>query len=69
MMSSKQLSSHSEKYFIQRFTKEIIKQWQSLALDEDSQQNETLNYLIYKEFMFRLGFLSEKSFNEPVMVS
>lgn len=33
-MSSKQLSSNSEKYFIQKFTKEIIKLWQDLSLDD-----------------------------------
>jgi hypothetical protein len=29
-------------------------------LDEISQSNETLNYLIFKEFMVRLGFMAEK---------
>lgn len=59
-MSSKQLSASSEKYFIQKFTKEIIKMWQTLALDEISMTNETLNYLVFKEFLVKLGFISER---------
>ena len=55
-MASKQLSQNSEKYFVQKFTKEVIRLWQSLALDEFSQVNETLNYMVFKEFLSRLGF-------------
>jgi len=62
-MTSKQLSHTSEKYFIQKFTKEIIRLWQTLSLDDISQSNETLNYLIFKEVLVRLGFLNEKQLN------
>jgi hypothetical protein len=33
-----------------------------LSLDEVSQSNETLNYLIFKEVLVRLGFLCDKQF-------
>jgi hypothetical protein len=58
-MNSKQLSNNSERYFISKFTKEIIKIWQSLTLDENSQNNETLNYPTLKEFLLKLGFITE----------
>jgi len=60
MMTSKQLSANSEKYFVQKFTKELIKQWQSLTLDEHSAANETLGYEVYKEFLMKLGFIEGK---------
>lgn len=60
MLSSKQLSANSEKYFVQKFTKEVIKLWQTLSLEESSQQNETLNYLIFKEFLAKMGFINER---------
>jgi hypothetical protein len=62
-MTSKQLSHKSEQYFIQKFTKQLIRLWQSLSLDEISQSNETLNYLIFKETLVRMGFLNENQLN------
>ena len=32
-----------------------------MSLDEFSQVNETLNYLVFKEFLVRLGFMIEVS--------
>ena len=59
-MSSKQLSAKSEKYFIKKFTKELIRLWQSLSIDEASLANETMNYLVFREVLGRLGFVSDK---------
>lgn len=59
-MTSKTLSSSSEKYFIQKFTKELIKTWQTLQLDEYSATNETLSYDIFKDFLIKLGFIDVK---------
>jgi hypothetical protein len=67
-MTSKQLSNNSEKYFIAKFTKEIIKIWSSLTLDDKSQTNETLNYVILKEFLLRLGFINETQFSNDTMM-
>ena len=56
-MTSNQLSLNSEKYFIQKFTKEVVKMWQDLpAIDEASTQNETMSFEVYKDFLVRLGF-------------
>jgi hypothetical protein len=59
-MSSKQISANSEKYFIQKFTKELIRMWQGMSLDEVSATNETLNYETFKEFLVKLGFMDAK---------
>jgi hypothetical protein len=44
-VSAKQVSQNSEKYFVSKFTKEIIKLWSDITnlIDESSQNNETLN--------------------------
>lgn len=43
-MTSKMLSQNTEKYFIAKFTKEIINIFSSLELDQVSSTNETLSY-------------------------
>ena len=72
-MCSVTLSSNSEKYFIQKFTKELINVFTVLPLDEDSQTNETLSFESLKEFLIRMGFLDEaklaiETSNEPAML-
>ena len=58
---SKIVSGKSEKYFIQKFTKEIIGHWSTFTLDETNQANETMNYLILKDFLIKLGFTTPAS--------
>eukprot|EP00347_Sterkiella_histriomuscorum_P021877 403332451 len=53
-------SKKSEKYFIQKFTKEVVQLWKSLEMDEKHKNNETLDYDIYLEFIANLGFLDLK---------
>lgn len=52
------LSDKSEKYLIQRFTKEIVTLWQqSLEVDEDNQSNETMDMAVFRELLLKLGFV------------
>ncbi len=58
MSTSKTVSSTTEKYFIQKFTKEIINLFATLDLDDTSASNETLNADFLNEFLCKLGFIT-----------
>lgn len=56
----KVFSSASEKYLIQKFTKEIVMLWQNLELDDESRNNETMDLQVFKMVLLRLGFIDKK---------
>ena len=52
-------TQNRDKLVISKFTKEVISVWQTLPVDEQDQQYEMINYLIFKEFLSKLGFINE----------
>ena len=61
------LNHKSKLYFISKFTKEIIKVWQECPsepntpgyLDEANRENETMNHLVMRHVLCKLGFLND----------
>ena len=53
------MSKRSNLYYIQKFTKELIDIWQSCPdsiLDKQNRANETMNYIVMKHVLDKLGF-------------
>eukprot|EP00350_Pseudokeronopsis_sp_OXSARD2_P010932 CAMPEP_0170552220 /NCGR_PEP_ID=MMETSP0211-20121228/10138_1 /TAXON_ID=311385 /ORGANISM="Pseudokeronopsis sp., Strain OXSARD2" /LENGTH=143 /DNA_ID=CAMNT_0010859809 /DNA_START=1413 /DNA_END=1844 /DNA_ORIENTATION=+ len=67
-MTSKQLSNNSERYFIGKFTKEIIGVWQEFELDENNKNNETLDFSVLKDFLIKLGFISASQYSNECYI-
>jgi hypothetical protein len=61
------LNHKSKLYFISKFTKEIIGVWQECPsepshpgfLEEASRENETMNHMVMRHVLRKLGFLKE----------
>lgn len=58
------LNKKSQQHFINKFTKEVIRQWQACPvelLDEDNRNNETMNGTVLKHLLTELGFIEPTS--------
>jgi len=54
------MTPESERYYVQKVTKELIKIWQKLDIkDEQVAASETLDFAMIKETLLKLGFVSE----------
>jgi hypothetical protein len=48
----KKINKESERYYVQKMTKELIKTWSNLDKeDQEAAQNETLNFLMVKKML------------------
>jgi hypothetical protein len=55
------MTPESERYYVQKVTKELIKIWQQLEIkDEQVAASETLDLAMIKETLQRMGFVSEE---------
>ena len=60
LANRKKMTPESERYYVQKVTKELIKIWQQLEIkDEQVAASETLDLAMIKETLQRMGFVSE----------
>lgn len=63
LANSKKMNAESERYYVQKITKEIIRIWGSLEItDEQAAANETLSQILVKQMMQKMGFIP----NDPL---
>ncbi len=54
------MTPESERYYVQKVTKELIKIWQQLEIkDEQVAASETLDLPMIKETLLKMGFVNE----------
>jgi hypothetical protein len=54
------MTPESERYYVQKVTKELIKIWQQLEIkDEQVAASETLDLPMIKETLQKMGFVNE----------
>jgi len=52
------MTEKSERYYVQKITRELLNIWQNLSIDEEQvAANETLNLKILKEVLSKMGFV------------
>jgi hypothetical protein len=54
------MNSNSEKYYVQKMTREIIKVWQSLEMSQNAYEHETLDRDTLTKICLKLGFMKQK---------
>ena len=62
MANSKKMTKESERYYVQKVTKELIHIWQNLEIqDEKVAASETLDLAMIKQTLEKMGFLNNSS--------
>jgi hypothetical protein len=59
MSEKSKMAKNSAKYYINKLTKDMIKAWQSIPMEEHNSQNETMNMEIFVKMLKKLGFKQE----------
>lgn len=56
------MTKESERYYVQKVTKELISIWQNLEIqDEKVAASETLDFVMVKVSLEKMGFINLKS--------